>query len=234
VADRTRFADAAYALSRATGPDADFCSPFVAAIGVNGAAVSTLGAPLGSETVGATDAAAARLDEIQIDLGEGPCWEALTSRRPVLEPDVQHSSNPAWPLAREALHRAGLGAVFAFPLVVAGIDVGAIDLYCRLPTVITDQQCRDATLLSVILARQVLRRALRTAEESAEHPGKWVGDYSRREVHQATGMIAAQMGLAPDDALLVLRGHAFATGRAVRDIAADVVARKLDFAQPPD
>ncbi len=232
MADRTNFTAAAYALANATTPDSDLCGPFVTAIGVSGAAVSTLGDPLGSETVCATDANMARLEEIQIDLGEGPCWEALSTRRPVIEPDVQHSVDTSWPLARAALHETGLGAVFAFPLVVAGINVGAIDLYSATPAVLSDEQLHDATLLSVILARQVLRRSLLASEDSGEDAG-WVNsDFSRREVHQATGMIVAQMHVTPDDALLVLRGHAFSSGRPVRDIATDVVARTLDFTNP--
>jgi hypothetical protein len=229
VPRRGLVADAAEALEHATSTDADLCGPLVAAIGVSGAAVSTLGDPLGSETVCASDVRAARLDEIQIDLGEGPCWEAMTTRRPVLEPDVQGSDGTTWPLAREAMHATGLGAVFAFPLVVAGLRLGAVDLYSRTARDISEQEVADATTLSRIVARQVLRRALLAAEGPQEDTGSWGGRFSRREVHQATGMVVAQMGIPPADALLVLRGHAFATGRPLRDVAEDVVGRALDF-----
>jgi hypothetical protein len=42
-------------------------------------------------------------------------------------------------------------------------------------------------------------------------------------------MVMAQMHSTPDDALLILQGHAFASSRPLRDVAADVVARTLDF-----
>lgn len=229
MAERLDFSDAALALAQAFEPDSDLCGPFVAAIGVTGAAVSTLGDPLGSETICVTDDSAAQWDEIQLDLGEGPCWEALSTRLPVFEPDLQHSSETSWPLARQALYETGLAAVFAFPLVVAGINVGAIDLYSRVSGAMSSRQVADAGLLSTILARQVLRRSLRALESEDEDAGGGGGDYSRREVHQATGMVLAQMGITPVDALLVLQGHAFASGRPVRDVAADVVARRLDF-----
>ena len=222
-------ADAAEALEHATSTDADLCGPLVAAIGVSGAAVSTLGDPLGNETLCASDDHAARLDEIQLDLGEGPCWLAAATRRPVLEPDVRGAVGTTWPLARQAMHENGLGAVFAFPLVVAGLSLGAVDLYSRTARDITDQQVTDATGLARIVARQVLRRALLAADAPQEDTGSWEGRFSRREVHQATGMVVAQMRIPPDDALLVLRGHAFATGRSVRDVAEDVVGRVLDF-----
>jgi hypothetical protein len=229
VPRRGLVADAAEALEHATAVGSDLCGPFVAALGLSGAAVSTLGDPLGSETVCASDDRAARLDEIQLDLGEGPCWEALTTRRPVLERDVQGSVDTSWPLARHAMRETGLGAVFAFPLVVAGLSLGAVDLYSRTARDISDQEVADATALSRIVARQVLRRALLAAEGAQEDTGAWTGRYSRREVHQATGMVVAQMGIAAPDALLVLRGHAFATGRPLRDVAEDVVGRTLDF-----
>jgi hypothetical protein len=206
----------------------------VSAIGVDGAAVSTLGDPLGSETICASDDATARLDEIQLDLGEGPCWEALSTGLPVVESDLQHSVNPAWPLARELLRATGIGALYAFPLVVAGIKIGAVDLYSDTSMRLTDQQLTDASLLSGILARQVLRRGLVAANAGQEDADLVEGVFSRREVHQATGMVLAQMRLTADDALLVLQGHAFAEGRPLRDVAADVIARRLDFTDPTD
>lgn len=221
-------------LEAVTTKDANLCAPFVRALGVTGAAVSTFGAPLGSETVCASDTDAARLDEIQLDLGEGPCWEALATHRPVIEPDIQRSANTSWPLARQALHETGLGAVFAFPLVVAGVDVGAIDLYSRTPRDMSVQQIDDATSLSRIVAHQVLRRALLSAAGPGEDADAWSGQYSRREVHQATGMVIAQIRVTALDALLVLRGHAFATNRPLRDVATDVVERRLDFTPTSD
>jgi hypothetical protein len=55
---------------------------------------------------------------------------------------------------------------------------------------------------------------------------------SRREVHQATGMVLAQTGRSATDALLLMRAHAFSQGRTVRDVALDVVSRRLDFTPP--
>ena len=40
---------------------------------------------LGAETVAASSALAARLDELQLDPGESPCWDAMEQGRPLLE-----------------------------------------------------------------------------------------------------------------------------------------------------
>jgi hypothetical protein len=42
------------------------------------------------------------------------------------------------------------------------------------------------------------------------------------------------MDVPASDALLVLRGHAFASNRSVRDLSIDVVERRLDFTPTPD
>jgi hypothetical protein len=174
---------------------------------ITGAAISTLSAPFGTETICASDAAAARLDEIQFDLGEGPCWDALATRRPVLTSDIRHQLHPAWP-------------VFL-------LDIGAVDLYSQKPGTLTSGQVDDATTLAGIAARQVLRRVLLTHTMMAV-PETDDG-YSRRVVHQATGMVLAQLNVPASDALLILQGYAFSHGRTVGDVADDVVARKLDF-----
>lgn len=229
MVDRAAFTDAAYTLAHATAPSWDLSAPFVAALGVAGAVVSTLGDPLGSELVSATDPTAARVGEIQVDLGEGPGWEALATHYPVLLADLPNHRSAVWPVAWQAFQELNVGSVFAFPLRVAGIDLGAITLHCEDPVSLTDRQITDAALLATILARQVLRRGLLAAERPEEEASPVDSVFSRREVHQATGMVLAQLGVPPDDALLVIRGHAFATGRPVRDVALDIIDRTLDF-----
>ena len=205
----------------------DLCGPFVGAVGVTGAAISTLGRPLGSQTVGASDATAARIDEIQIDLGEGPAWTALRTRRPVLTPDVQREGGGEWPLARQALRTLNIGALFAFPLYVGELSVGSVDLYSRSARPLSLQAVDDATVLAEATSRHILRRALDDIDSAED--GIAEGPHSRREMHQASGMIAAQLGIDVDDALLVLRGRAFSSGRSVAEVSTDVVARRLTF-----
>jgi len=51
----------------------------------------------------------------------------------------------------------------------------------------------------------------------------------RLVVHQASGMVAAQLGIGVAQALIRLRGHAFSEGRRLDDIAQDVIDRRLRF-----
>jgi hypothetical protein len=225
---RGAFADAVVRLTDAAGPTDDLCGPFVDAMPISGAVISTLGRPLGSQTVCASDTIAARIDEIQIDLGEGPCWDALRTRRPVLQPHLQREGGEGWPGAREALRALDIGSLYAFPLFVGPLSVGSVDLYSEAPGRLTADDVDDVRTLAAIASRQVLKRAL-DGVQSDEGDGIGDGPYSRREMHQASGMVAAQLSVSVDDALVVLRGHAFASGLSVREIAADVVARRLVF-----
>jgi hypothetical protein len=48
-------------------------------------------------------------------------------------------------------------------------------------------------------------------------------------VHQATGMVVAQLEVGASEALLIIEAHAFAAGVTVRALAADIVARRIDL-----
>ncbi|MGW1995320.1 ANTAR domain-containing protein [Embleya sp. NPDC001921] len=47
------------------------------------------------------------------------------------------------------------------------------------------------------------------------------------EVHQATGMLSAQLGITPAQALVRLRAHAFGHDTPLLDTARDVLRRRL-------
>jgi AmiR/NasT family two-component response regulator len=57
------------------------------------------------------------------------------------------------------------------------------------------------------------------------------GDYlaGRAEVHQAAGMLTAQLQVRIPEALARLQAHAVATGRPVLDVARDVIAHRLQL-----
>ena len=227
---RKAFHEAREQLLYAHERNTSLCAPFLAVVPVTGAAVSILGAA--QSTVCASNPAAARLDELQFDLGEGPCWDALATRRPVIGATFDGADRAAWPLFVSSMVAdelvADVKAIFAFPLYVGPLDIGAVDLFSTSPATLTDDQIADASQLANVAGWQVLRRMLADQEVT----GSGVTDetsFSRREVHQATGMVLAQLGVTPEEALLLLRAHAFSAGRSVAEIANDVVERRLNF-----
>ncbi|WP_144764951.1 ANTAR domain-containing protein [Curtobacterium sp. 9128] len=213
--------------------DDDLCAPFLLALPVTGAAITTLSTPFAPEIVCASDPVATRLADIQIDLGEGPAWEAMRTQRPVSEPDVQTATSERWPIALLAMSEIEVGSVFAFPLRVGTFWIGSVDLYDTTAGPLAARTVQDAIALTDAAAGQVLRRALDSADE--RNDGRTdIGHQSRREVYQASGMIAAQTGVGATDALLLLRAYAFTDGRSVRDLAHEVIAGTVDFTDRTD
>jgi AmiR/NasT family two-component response regulator len=54
----------------------------------------------------------------------------------------------------------------------------------------------------------------------------WV---TRDRISQATGMVVAQLRIAPADALALLRAHAFAHTTTIAEVSLAIVSRELDF-----
>lgn len=204
-------------------------SPFVELLPVTGASISVVGAP-GQSTLGASDAVAARVEELQFELGEGPHWEALRSGEPVLVPDVRES-DVAWPIFGTAVHLLGIGALFAFPLTMGAATVGVVDLYRVTPGALDGRAVATARTLATAAAGSALRLASRAADEDASPLGQ-LSPELRREVHQATGMVLVQLDVSAGEALARLQAHAFATGQTLGDVAREVVARRLRFNDP--
>jgi hypothetical protein len=203
-----------------------FCDVVLGAFPVTGATVSTLGGVLGTETLAATDAVAARLDELQFDLSEGPCWDAVVSGYPVLQPDLPTAGRVRWPSLSRALADEPINSVFAFPLVVGPLRFGAIDLYSSTHLVLDGAQASRVSAMAEVVSRHVLRRALNAIDAETDDSGN---AFSRRLIHQATGVVLAQLGISADDARLVIQGHAFARSRPMMQIAQEIIAGELRF-----
>lgn len=224
--DRSTFDDARAAMSAAWERGTSLCDPFLGLLPIAGAAVSLLGTRVGQSTLCASNDAAARLDEMQFDAGDGPCWQSMQARRIVAAPDLRVEDHPEWPGFMEALHDDPIGAeiasMYAFPLVAGSLEIGAIDLYSGQADALSVPEVRQAEALAKIASWQVLRRILADDEPEA-------GARPRREVNQATGMVLAQLNVSAQDAELLLKAHAYSMGKPVLEIATDVIERRLDF-----
>lgn len=93
------------------------CQACVVGLDVDGAAISLLTASSARQTLWATDATAELLEDLQFSLGEGACVEAAVTGRPVLVPDLHHSTETSrWPIfAAVVMEQSEVGALFAVP-----------------------------------------------------------------------------------------------------------------------
>ncbi|CAM5578546.1 GAF and ANTAR domain-containing protein OS=Streptomyces rimosus subsp. rimosus (strain ATCC / DSM 40260 / JCM 4667 / NRRL 2234) OX=1265868 GN=SRIM_019640 PE=4 SV=1 [Streptomyces rimosus subsp. rimosus] len=139
-------------------------------------------------------------------------------------------AHPRHPLARflpEALH-TGARAVFAFPLSIGAVQLGAFTGYRTRAGPLTLQQHLDTRRFTDTATFLLL--ALLPGADGRRDPTTDLATLHRAEVHQATGMLAVRLRLPLNQALLVLRSHAYMTGRPILDLARDII----DHRNPPD
>ncbi len=219
------------AIARDVGGDRalaeQICQACVLGLDVDGAAISLLTASTSRETLCATDATAELLEDLQFGLGEGACMEAALTGRPVLVPDLHHSTETSrWPIfAAAVMEQSEVGALFAVPLQWGTINLGVLDLYRKAPGSLSNAQLRDAISSANIAALMFL--GVRTDPGD----GQWLDHslHGRAEIHQATGMVLVQLGISATDALARMRAYAFVEQRLLADVAHDVVTRRLCF-----
>jgi len=174
--------------------------------------------------VWASDEAVNKIEEAQLTLGEGPGVDAFVLGSPVLEPDLARFS-PRWLFFRRAALALGVRALFSLPLQVGVIRIGVLNLYRLEPGFLSDDELADALILADVATQDLL-------DLQAMGNMPWTGADGvgqRAKVHQATGMVAAQLSSTMGDALARLRAHAFSTGANIFDVAEDVVSRRLRF-----
>lgn len=210
---------------------ARLCRTCVDSVGVDGGGVAIIGAGGHRGTVYATDDVAACIEDSQFLLGEGPCVDAATRRSPVLVEDIndrREGVQGRWPGFLETATRAGVRAIFAFPLRIGAISLGAMDLYRTTPGPMSRPQVRAALLAADATALAVLDAARGAPLDGGRG---WQGVAARAVVHNAAGMVTVQAGVSIEDALVRLRATAYALGRSIDDVAEDIAHGRLRLAE---
>ena len=163
-------------------------------------------------------------EALQAELGEGPSYTSSRSGWPVLVPDVRHDDT--WPAFGGAATALGLRSVFAFPMRRGAVRIGALTLYRDVQAEFTDDQHADA-LIYARLAHDLMMSL--QAGRPVDHLDQLIldGTANTVEIHQAAGVVSVQLGVTVGAALAVLRARAFATDQSLRDLANDIVARRV-------
>ena len=208
------------------------CAACLATLPVQRVGVSVISGDDGHEFLCASDAVAERMEWAQIALGEGPAVAAFTSGGPVSTPDAA-MPDTRWPLLAREEEAAEAGAVYALPLQLGAIRVGVLSLYLESGTRLDHHDFGDAIAIADLVTSLLLASGTTDEPDPLDH--WWVQPQSSREIHQATGMVVAQLGVSVRDAYARLQGYAFARGRGLDDVAAEVVHRGLRIgADDPD
>ena len=216
----------------AVGSAQDLCDAFVRALPISGASVTVM-VPSGARlTLCSTDVVAARLDELQFELGEGPQWSVASSGTLVMIPDVAADAHEHWPVLGAALKELPVGGLFGVPIRMGAVTLGVATLHSATPMALTADQQNTAMAVGSAIAGPAAHFALQSADDDSPVAESVIMPALRREVHQATGILLVLLNTSATDAYSRLQAYAFAHGRTVQAVAHDVVAGDRLLDQP--
>ncbi len=173
------------------------------------------------------------LEDVQLTQGQGPSLDAARHGILLLLPDLADPTAFAptrWPGLPGEVGELGVGAVFAFPLRIGVISLGALTGHRIQPGPLSHDQLAAAFNLADTLAQIIIGRAARIPEPSSRLPDEPGLEFA--EVHQATGLLSAQLGITCAQALIQLRGYAYSHELPLLATARDVLAYRLRLDDP--
>jgi len=205
---------------------ATLCRGCVELLPVSGAAISLMVPTRSQSVASAFDGRARAIQDLEFTLGEGPAMDAFADGSPVLVDDVRDLGH-RWPEFSAAVVAMGVRAVFALPLLATAANLGVLVLYRDTAGPLGDGVLGDALEVADLVTQLVLVMQ----SEAATGSVAWALDVAddRAVVHQATGMIAVQIGSDVEEALARLKAHAFAADRPIGQVAGQIVAGQLRF-----
>lgn len=175
-------------------------------------------------TLCTTDAAALAIEQVQDVVGEGPGPEAFRSghyaRFDLPQPGT--GTDARWPLLEgEDLADLAPVTVHAVPLVHGDVVLGVLTVYRRGEQ--TEIDLRDAATVARVVIGALVADG---ASQGEEGRGPWS---ERAEVHRATGMVVSQLHVRDQEALALIRAHAYSHGQSVASSAHEVLSGALAF-----
>ncbi|MFD9433971.1 GAF and ANTAR domain-containing protein [Streptomyces sp. NPDC060002] len=238
--DRDRVAEVIAEETRGAGPrevPQRLCDAVLKLLPVSGASMSLRGDGM-PVPLSASGEQAAHVMELQVSLGDGPCLEAAETGSVVWAADLMSSRDASrWPVFAQQAAALGVRSVYALPLGDRAVCVGTLDLYRDVPGRLAAEEVRTARVVAEILTEALvaLPRADPDDPDEPDGVGRWLSPLAtdHDDVYRAVGMVMAQLGVAADEALSLLRGHAFAKSRTVLELAHEVVALRTRFDDLP-
>jgi hypothetical protein len=168
-------------------------------------------------TAASSDDVAMRIDELERELGEGPCLDAIS------EASVFHDANlldgSPWPqLTARVLAETPVRSMAGFRINRGGEKGGALNLFSDTPGGLTaravDQGIVLASFLTVALFASDEHRTAETLRAGLE---------SNREIGKAMGLMMAFHKISDDEAFAMLRGASQDMNLKLSEVARRVV-----------
>lgn len=175
------------------------------------------------ESLAVTDPIVEKADELQYQLREGPCVDAVWEQRDFAAPDI--ATDPRWPNWGRQAAALGLSSLLAVRMTTPDRVVGALNLYAARPRSFAD----DDVAFAHVFAHQAAV-ALSSARTISE---LMLAVDGRTLVGQAQGILMERFALTPAQSFAVLRRYSQDSNIKLRDVAQAIVASG-DLPMAPD
>jgi GAF domain-containing protein len=164
-----------------------------------------------------TDDVMRLIDELQNEVGEGPCLEASADGIAQIDNDITAASK--WPrLAAIVVERTPVRAMLAVPLLDEGQRSGALNVFADSTGAFDDGALSTAAILASFASV-----ALAGARHSQRADQLAKGLETNREIGAAVGILMATHRISQDDAFDMLSKASQRLNRKLRDIATGIV-----------
>lgn len=195
------------------------CAAFVQIVDAKGGSITLGYASSERILICATDDASARYEDAQDFLREGPSLDAFRVGHVVASLSVEDQHH-RWPGLTSSVRRPWR-TVRAIPIHPDSTVMGVLTVHDG-PEMSDDDG--ELSFLADAIGAAIVGDLPAHDDESR----LWS---ERDRVSQATGMVIAQLGIDPADALALLRAHAFAHETSLVEVSRSVLERKLDFSR---
>lgn len=167
----------------------------------------------GAETVAASSETARLCDQLQYDLGEGPCLDTVRTHQTVVSNAL--ASDPRWPRWGPAVaEQYGMGSLLSLLLYTHGDSYGALNLYAERPGAYGSDDLVVAQSLAAHLA--VALAGGREIDHRA------VAMVNRTVIGQAEGILMERFRITADQAFELLREASVKSNRRLIQVAEEL------------
>ncbi len=158
-----------------------------------------------------------RVDEIQCEVGEGPCIDAIKEHEVFQTGDLRKEGR--WPKFSERAHEeTGICSIVGIRLFLEEDTMGALNLYSTAPHAFDDS---DVALGTVFAVHASVAMAAARREETLHKKAD-----SRDVIGRAKGILMARSGVSDDEAFAMLRRASQRMNVKLRDIAQTITEQR--------
>jgi len=179
------------------------------------------------QLVASTSEEAELVEIFQLAAGEGPCLDCFRTGTPVTVGNIE-ADGGSWPTFSAEALKFGFRSIHATPLRLRGQIIGTMNLFSDHIGALVPEDIAVAQALADVSTIGILQeRHIRSANVAGEQLQRALD--SRILIEQAKGVLAATMKTTMNDAFAIMRTHARDRNLPLRQVADDVIARRISF-----